>query len=149
MEKKALFRMTKKRELLLSGIITTINIKWESVTGLARLLIEEIPDEEKREKRKEENRKEEEKWSMVLDVLGVVMNHNDDFFRELHMKEKRNWKSEWDVPDEAFNKAIDHAIELLTWFEENSVMVKPPDSRRNYKKRVSFLEDLRIFRLTS
>ncbi|PLS19117.1 hypothetical protein CVD28_01535 [Bacillus sp. M6-12] len=148
--KKKLFRMTVKRKIMLSGIITTLNIKLDSVDedGLGRLLVldnDKMTEEVRKEKLMELDSQLQE-LSLIHDVLEVVCVHEDDVFLRIHMKEDRGWRNEWDVPLEVFNESIDKMIEILRWFQHSKFVHMSEEQFKDYDTKVEFLLELKAFR---
>ena len=146
LEKKMLFRMTLKRKLLLESVITRLTIKIEGINGLGRSIIDLIPNlsEEERQKKLNDNIQEEEKWKLVHDVLETVFAHDDDFMLNLHRMEKREWRNEWEIPEQVFSDAIKDTITLLTHHKERSVK---EEHKKKYEKEIKFLKELNTFRI--
>lgn len=148
--KRKLFRMTQKRRIMLSSIITTLNINLDSVDedGLNRILVLNN-DNLTKEKRKEELMeldKELKELSLIHDVLEVVCLHEDDVFLQFHMKEDRGWRNEWDVPLDIFNESIDKMIEILKWHQHSQIVHIDAEQFKQYDKEVEFLIELKAFR---
>lgn len=144
MKRKPLFRMTKKRVILLERIITTINLRYEHVIGLSRMFIEEYKDEEKKRFAQQRNLEEEQKLALVLDVLHSVSLHEDDFLLSIHMKENRGWRNEWDVPDDVFQQGFEDAIEVLKWYQERAIS---QESVERHQEKINFLKEIVDFRM--
>ena len=148
--KKKLFRMTTKRKIVLGDIISSINIRLSSYEedGLSRLFIihNDKLSEEERAMKLEEADRQLKHYSLLHDVLEVYTARHWDFLLELHMKEKRDWKNEYDIPLDVYNQAIDDIISLLTWFHESSVMKKTKEHKKDYNEKVDILLLIKQYR---
>ena len=140
---KPLFRMTTKRRIVLDGIITTLNIRLESIDqdGYGRMLAESYP-EEKRTARIKELDEELENLYLIHDVLETVACHKDEWNRIRFIKVDRGWEDEWDIPKEVFNEALNGMIGILKRFQKSA----PEKNKDNYEKKIAFLQSLKDFR---
>lgn len=148
--KRKLFRMTQKRKILLSSIITTLNIKLNSVDedGLHRIMVlnnDNLTKEQRNEKLMVLD-KELKELSLIHDVLEVVCLHEDDVFLKFHMKEDRGWRNEWDVPLDIFNESIDKMIEILRWYQNSKFVNNSKENLKKYDGKIAFLIELKAFR---
>jgi hypothetical protein len=148
--KKKLFRMTVKRKIILSDIISTLDIRLRSVDedGFGRLLVlhnDQMTEEVRKEKLMELDKQLQE-LSLIHDVLEVVCIHEDDVFLKFHMREDRGWRNEWDVPLEVFNDSIDKMIEILKWFQHSKVVHMSDEQFKAYDTKIEFLLELKEFR---
>lgn len=147
---KKLFRMTSKRRILLERIVTSINARCSSFEedGLARSMIEHSTNlsEDEREKKLKEIDQKLKHYALLHDVLEVYTSRHWSFLLDIHMKEARGWKSEYDIPLEVFNMAIEDIITLLKWYQENSVLRKAKENQREYDENVKMLLLIKQYR---
>lgn len=145
---KKLFRLTNKRTLLLSDILTKINLKLESkeVESFSWLCIENHPRLSNNEKQVRFDclKKEWDSLCLYHDVLETVACHTNENNRTFLMKQERPWKNEWEIPLDLFNETMDFATDLIQTTKERS----QPKFRANYDEQLSFLVALKTFRNT-
>ncbi|MNB98638.1 hypothetical protein D3C75_458940 [compost metagenome] len=55
-------------------------------------------------------------------------------------RDERGWYSEWDIPLDVYNNAIDEVVELLNWYQERTA--------NDYTKQLKLLDELKKFRNT-
>lgn len=148
--KKKLFRMTTKRRVLLGSIVTSINIRLSSFEedGLTRLLIQEsnMLNEEERAKKLKDVDEKYTHYALLHDVIETYTSRHWEFLLDMNMKEKRGWKNEYDIPLDVYNQAIDDIINLLTWYQENSVVKKTKKHQKDYNEKVGILLSIKQYR---
>lgn len=141
--RKRLFQMTLKRKLIMEGIITIVNGKADNVgeDGFARLLAQEASHftQEERQEKLAKLDAELLKFNLYHDVLELVMNHEHDLNLKFLLKEKRDWRNEWEIPLDIFNESIDGVIGILRWYQERGIGNK-------YEEQISFLQLVKEFR---
>lgn len=144
--RKALFRMTTARSILLSGVITTLNSKIDNIDedGFARRLILNSGELSKEERANElmELDKQLETYYLYHDVLEIVNIHSKEYLRQFFLKRERTWQNEWEIPLETFNEAIEGTIDVMRWYQVRG----RPEFNDKYEKKIAFLEELKDFR---
>lgn len=142
-EKRKLFRMTTKRQIVLSDIIFSINIRLTSFEedGLSRQLIlhTESLNEDERKQKLEEVEEKRKHFALIHDVLEIYNCRDWLYKREFLMKEKRDWENEYDIPLVVYNQAIQDAIEQLTWYHESPIVRKTQKREQEYQRNVEML----------
>lgn len=141
--KNKLFRMTKKRILMMDSIIRLLDIKMDTkgADGLSRMLLLENDQlsEEKKEARIKTMDEELSELYLCHDILEIIACHQNPEQFERFAKEKRDWTSEWDVPQDVFNEAMDQIIALIQWYQ-----ARTPKDR--YAEQIQFILLLKTFR---
>jgi len=144
-QRKHLFRITKKRQSLLEFLITILNV---SIEGRApdschRKLIETNKAfEEDREKRLKEFDDEHEALCLIQDVFMTIVWHEDDSLIDWHSNKKRGWKNEWEIPIEYFNWAIESEIKHMKRLRK----VTPKNLTTRHKEVIHLLQKLKEVR---
>lgn len=120
-ESQKLFRITTKRDIILGRALGSV----ESTINSREDRLEMLPyrpklESDERFRLKIELIDEIGKLKEAYDVLTVTRCHSQPHLVDLWMKEERAWRSEWDVPIETFERAMNTIIESLKWYKERS-----------------------------
>ncbi|MNR13494.1 hypothetical protein D3C85_1299030 [compost metagenome] len=134
------------------------------MAGFARLTAEYLNDEQKKKEAIEKCDMLEKKYQHCWEVIWITMCHNENFLINLHCnggrgrydkyndlpwreqcakmdeRDERGWYSEWDIPLDVYNNAIDEVVELLNWYQERTA--------NDYTKQLKLLDELKKFRNT-
>lgn len=140
--KRKIFRMTKKRQIIMERILTTFRMEIEFKEGYSRELIPYMTHltEKEREEKLNKNIEETNRTKLYYDVLETVSSHEHDFNLKTYRYIDRDWKNEWDIPVDIFNEAIGYIISMLEDYKNNR-----NNNSEYYDEKINFLLILRDF----
>lgn len=140
--KQKLFRITSKRDIIFGRVSGSL----ESTIRSREDRLEMLPyrpklESDERFRMKTELIAEIECLKDAHDVLTVVRCHSQPYLIDIWFLKEREWRTEWDVPLETFERAINTLIEQLKWYKERT---NNPASR--YDEGIQLLLELLAFR---
>lgn len=120
-EKQKLFRMTEKRNIILGRASRSLESTLDSNEFRLELLAtQQNLDSNEQSRRKSELLAERERLQDAHDVLTVVRCHSQPYLVDIWFKKERSWRTEWDVPLDTFERAINLLIELLEAYKNRT-----------------------------
>jgi hypothetical protein len=141
-EVKKLFRMTKKREILFSQTKTMIDSYIEGKEfGLDILEHSTKRSVDEKEAKRQEYQADISRCQEAKDMLSIVRLHQQSYLLEFWLYEDRGWKTEWDIPLDVFERAIETIVEILENYKKKT---RNPASR--YDEPIQLLRELLVFR---
>lgn len=138
-----LYRLSTKRMLILELITNRVNLKLEFYESYVECSKGHVEESEKCKLYLKECQNKVNTYSESYDVLNTILNHTDQYFRELNRHNKElNWNNEYDIPIEIYKRGIQTAIDMIKGYWNNP-MYKRTDKDDKY---IEFLEELLNFR---
>lgn len=141
-ENRKLFRITLKRDIIFGRVLRSL----ESTISSREDHLEMLPyqpslESDERFRMKTELIAEITGLKEAYDVLTVTRCHSQPHLVDLWMKKEREWRTEWDVPLETFERGVNLVFTTLEWYKERT---NNPASR--YDEAIQLLRELLAFR---
>jgi hypothetical protein len=136
---KKLYRLSNKRVLILERITGRVNSKLEFYEMYVECSKGHVEESENCKLYLKECQGKVNTYSESYDVLNTILNHTDQYFRELNRHNKElTWNNEYDIPIEIYRRGIQTAIDMIKDYWKNP-MYKRTDKDG---KHIEFLEEL-------
>lgn len=143
-KQRKLFRVTTKRDIIFGRASQMIEMSIQSKEfGLDILEYATKLSEEQKVSKKQALETEMARYKEAHDVLNVVRLHQKSYLLKHWLHDDRDWLSEWDVPLDVFERAINTIIELIEVYKERTKS-RNPESR--YDEPIQLLQELLAFR---
>lgn len=138
-----LFRMTKKREMAIGDFVGSLRSHAQHKDSFSREMLEFAPNLSPEDFATRMNRlnEEVERLQEAVDVIITVSNHHQSYLLDLWHMQERNWKNEWDIPLEVFERGIGTAIAFIEYCKELA-----HKRITKYDEAISVLQEMLAFR---
>lgn len=140
---KKLFRMTRKRVIILDGVLTSVRNKIESNESFIEFTVPSILEEDRQAELKDKYETETKELKQYHDVLETVVCHNHDFHLETFRYNNNEWKNEWDIPVGLFVEALTHLQNRMIRYQSNTSNER---AKQKYQAQIDLLQLLIEFR---
>ena len=143
-KQRKLFRVTTNRDIIFGRASQMIDMSIQSKEfGIDILQYATKFSEEQKVSKKQALETEMALYKEAHDVLNVIRLHRQTYLLTAWSHEDRGWLSEWDIPLDVFERAINTIIELIEGYKERTKS-RNPESR--YDEPIQLLQELLIFR---